>query len=94
MVNVKILDTDQELASSFSVMKQLRPHLQRDSYLHRIRKMQRDHQYRLLAVLDQKKVVALAGFRIAENLAWGRYMYVMIYNRRKASEKRICAVII
>jgi len=76
MCQIKILNDDQEILASFSVMKQLRPHLKKETYLQRIRKLEKDHQYRLVAVLEQNDVVALAGFRIAENLAWGRHMYV------------------
>ena len=76
MAKLKILSDDQEIAASFSIMRQLRPHLQEETYLQRIRRMENNFGYRLVAVLDQNNIVALAGFRIAENLAWGKYLYV------------------
>lgn len=76
MSKVKILSNDREIAASFSIMQQLRPHLKEEAYLQRIREMKNNFGYRLVAVLDRKKIVALAGFRIAENLAWGKYLYI------------------
>ena len=32
--------------------------------------------YRLAFVQDTDGVVAVAGFRVGENLAWGRFLYV------------------
>lgn len=76
MSKVKILESDQEIEMSFSIMRQLRPHLHKETYVDRIRRMQQDAQYRLVAVFDNENMTALTGFRISENLAWGKYMYV------------------
>lgn len=76
MARVKILSNDREIAASFSIMQQLRPHLKEETYLQRIRNLEKKHEYRLVAVLTQNNIVALAGFRIAENLAWGKYLYI------------------
>ncbi len=59
------------------VMRVLRPHLEADdlAVVDRIRR-QMGQGYRLLAIFDGTKVVALAGFRLQENLVFGRFLYV------------------
>ncbi len=37
---------------------------------------QRDDGYRVVASLEDGKAAAVAGFRISENTAWGRFLYV------------------
>ena len=39
MIQIKPLKDDHQIASSYSVMKQLRPHLQGDTYLQQIRRL-------------------------------------------------------
>ena len=79
MANVKILYEDQEIVSSFPIMQQLRSELERETpetYLQRVRRMEQNHHYRLVAVFDQDEIRVLAGYRIAENFVWGKYLYV------------------
>jgi ribosomal protein S18 acetylase RimI-like enzyme len=69
-------DTDTELRACFPVMQQLRPHLsdERD-FLARMRRM-RNERYRLLAALHGDTPLALAGYRLQENLVYGSFLYV------------------
>ncbi|REK52228.1 MAG: GNAT family N-acetyltransferase [Thermobacillus sp.] len=57
-------------------MKQLRPHLIEETYLKTIRQLQDEHGYRLIAIFEDGKAKAAAGFRICSSLAWGKYLYV------------------
>lgn len=71
-------ETDAELRACWPVMQQLRPHLNEgaDDFIARVRRMQRD-SYRLLAVWQGDTVLALAGYRLQENLVYGgRFLYV------------------
>lgn len=45
------------------------------SFLERVRNQERDG-YRLATLAMDGKAVAVAGFRIGQSLAWGRYLYV------------------
>ncbi len=45
------------------------------SFLERVRLQQRTG-YRLVALSEGDEPIAVAGFRIGENLAWGRFLYV------------------
>lgn len=56
-------------------MRQLRPHLAEAGFVERIA-AQRRQGYHLLAAVVAGQPAALAGFRVSENLAWGRFVYV------------------
>jgi GNAT superfamily N-acetyltransferase len=73
---VKIMKSDLEIMSTFSTFKQLRPHLTEDNFLGKIKRLQDNYGFNLVAVIENDKVKATAGYRIAESLAWGNYFYV------------------
>jgi len=69
-------ETEQDLRACYPVMRQLRPHLQDEADLiQRILRM-RQARYRLLAAWEGDEVVALAGYRLQENLIYGSFLYV------------------
>ena len=72
---VKRAETDAEIAACFPVMAQLRPHLKEADFVQRVRR-QMAAGYRLSFVEEAGWVVAAAGHRISENLAWGKFLYV------------------
>lgn len=76
MHDIRLMDTDDGIASTFPVMKQLRPHLSEETYVAQIRRLQREHGFQLAALLSDGQVRAVAGFRLSESLAWDRYVYV------------------
>jgi GNAT superfamily N-acetyltransferase len=58
----------------YPIMRQLRPQLREDAFIARIEHL-RVSGYRLAALWDPE-VKAVAGFRMQESLAWGRFLYV------------------
>lgn len=74
-MNIRIATTDTEIAACYPVMRELRPHIAEEEFLSRVRG-QESKRYRLAYVQDPNGVVAVAGFRVGENLAWGRFLYV------------------
>jgi GNAT superfamily N-acetyltransferase len=74
-MHIKLAETDAEIASCYPVMHQLRPHLSRQSFLERVRR-QMGEGYRLALLEESGLPAAVAGFRVCENLAWGRFLYV------------------
>ncbi len=72
---IRIATTDVDIMACYAVMRELRPHVAEDQFLTRIRS-QEILGYRLAFVRESEAIVAVAGFRIAENLAWGRFLYV------------------
>lgn len=74
-MNVRIATTDTEIAACYPVMRELRPHIAEQKFLSRIRS-QENEGYRLAYIQASNSVVAVAGYRLGENLAWGRFLYV------------------
>ena len=59
-----------------AVMAELRPHLDEATFVAQVRRQQREHGYRLACLENDGAVVAVAGFRVSECLAWGKFLYV------------------
>ncbi len=74
-MDIRIATTDAEIAACHPVMRELRPHVPEDQFVARVR-AQEVAGYRLACIEEDGAVVAVAGFRIGENLAWGRFLYV------------------
>jgi GNAT superfamily N-acetyltransferase len=75
MVEIAIATTDHDIQRCFPVMHQLRPHLVEAEFVQRIRH-QESQQYRLVRLEENGDVKAVGGFRLGDNLAWGRFLYV------------------
>lgn len=69
-------DTVQEKRACFPVIQQLRPHIQDGVVFLEQVERQAEQFYRLAYVEDGGVVQAVAGFRIGETLAWGKFLYV------------------
>lgn len=74
-MSIHLATTDTEIAACYSVMRELRPHIAEEQFLSRVRS-QEGAGYRLAYIQETTGVVAVAGFRVGENLAWGRFLYV------------------
>jgi GNAT superfamily N-acetyltransferase len=66
---------DREIHSCYPVMAQLRAQLQPDEFLQRVKRQAAIAGFKL-AYLADGEVKAVAGFRISESLAWGKFLYV------------------
>ena len=76
MIVIRLLQATDDILRCFPLMDDLRPHLREDEFVSRVRGQQREHGYRLAVLEEDGAVRAVAGFRIAECLAWGRFLYV------------------
>ena len=74
-MSIQIARNDPEIIACHSVMQELRPHIGADQFVLRVRR-QESQGFRLAYLTADGNVVAVAGFRIGENLAWGRFLYV------------------
>ncbi len=74
-MNILQATSDTEIGALFPVFKALRPHLIESEFVSRVRRQQ-SQGYRLSYLRDSKVVVAAAGYRILEFLAWGRVLYI------------------
>ncbi len=69
-------ETDAQLQACFAVMSELRPHLvDTAAFIDQVRR-QAGQNYRLLAAWQGEEAKALAGYRLLENLLYGRFLYV------------------
>ena len=74
-MEIRFARTDSEIISCYEVMRELRPHLSRKEFCSQIRQ-QEESGYYLVYLAEDEKPLAVAGFRISRNLAWGRFLYV------------------
>lgn len=68
-------EEDEEIARCFSVLAELRPHLQASEFVERVRRQQ-SNGFQMAFLEDDEEVKSVAGFRCGENLAMGRFLYV------------------
>ncbi|HEU0300776.1 MAG TPA: GNAT family N-acetyltransferase [Longimicrobium sp.] len=68
--------TDEQIAATFDVMRQLRPHLSRGEYVPLVRGMMESDGFLLAALADEGEVRAVAGYRIMTMLYCGRLLYL------------------
>jgi len=76
MTGIFLADDADTTRACWPVMRQLRPHLTEAEFFAQVGRQREAAGYRLAYVQHQQRVVAVAGFRIAEFLAWGRILYV------------------
>ncbi len=72
---IAIAETEQEIRDCYAVMSELRPHISREDFLPRVKKLSADTGFRLVYLQDGE-VKAVGGFRIAEWLAGGKYLEI------------------
>jgi GNAT superfamily N-acetyltransferase len=69
-------ETVAEIAASFDVMRQLRPQLDADGYVGRVRQLMSSEGLRLLTLREDGVVRAVAAYRVMDMLYCGRLLYV------------------
>ncbi len=73
---LRALSDEADVLGCFRLMRQLRPHLTSEAeFLDRWRR-QAAEGYHLAGLFDRNEPVALAGYRVQENLVHGRFLYV------------------
>jgi GNAT superfamily N-acetyltransferase len=74
-MKVEFAESDAEILSCFPIMRHLRNLESAPQFLRQVR-AQQVSGYRLAFVTEGGEPLAVAGFRLGENLAWGRHLYV------------------
>lgn len=72
---IQLAKSDAQILSCFPTLSQLRPHLEQKDFLAQVHRQQQEC-YQLVFVDIGSHVVAVAGFRISECLAYGHFLYV------------------
>jgi GNAT superfamily N-acetyltransferase len=75
-IRLSPVEDDQACLACFDVMRALRPHLADAAAFAAQVRRQAEQGYRLLAAWQDGRVVGLAGYRVQENLLYGRFLYV------------------
>ncbi len=75
-MNIQLAKTQPEIRACFHAFSELRPHLTEDAFVSQVERQMHNHGYILVYILDQGQVVAAAGYRVAEFLAWGITFYL------------------
>ena len=75
-MHIEVAETDEAIAATFDVMRQLRPHLEAQTYVQAIRQLAASDGFQLAALLDDDVVRAVAGFRVMTMLCCDRILYV------------------
>ena len=68
--------TVEEIERCYAVVSELRTHLSPESFASQVRRQQADRDYQLVFLEHGGEIVAVAGFRVMEMLAWGKVCYV------------------
>lgn len=72
---IKIAESDAEIEGCYAVMAELRPHVAEAEFVSRVTRLSEQHGFRL-AFLSDSGVKAVAGIRVAEWLAGGKYLEI------------------
>ncbi|BES82910.1 N-acetyltransferase GCN5 [Pectobacterium araliae] len=73
---LSLIDSDQDYLACFGIMHELRPHIHdAAAFVAQVRR-QAGQGYRLMAAWQSDRVMAVAGYRVQENLLYGRFLYV------------------
>ena len=72
---ISLAQEDEEIMACWPVMSQLRTHLAESEFVERV-KLQQRGGYQLCYFTEETVVHSVAGFRIIENLASGRVLYI------------------
>ncbi|MGG3466904.1 GNAT family N-acetyltransferase [Neobacillus pocheonensis] len=76
MVLIKELKNQHEWKEAFPVMKQLRTHLDEESYLELVQEAVQMEGYMMAALYENKKLVAVTGFMPMMTLYNGKFIWV------------------
>jgi GNAT superfamily N-acetyltransferase len=68
--------SDSDIERCYAVMAQLRPHVPASEFVSRVRRQMQSGGYQLAYLEEGGQVRSVAGFRIGENLYYGRFLYV------------------
>lgn len=75
-VTIKELKSTEKIIDGFTVMKQLRGHLDENTYLELVSEAKEKDMYRMFALYEQGRIAAVVGFKPMITLYYGRFVWV------------------
>jgi len=74
-IRIKVAESDREILDCYPVMAELREHLKREEFVATVKRLSEIAGYKLAYLVDGE-IKAVAGFRISEWLAAGKYLEI------------------
>ncbi|MBN3881248.1 MULTISPECIES: GNAT family N-acetyltransferase [unclassified Nostoc] len=74
-MSIKLVESDFQILGCFLVISQLRPYIEQTKFVEQVR-YQMKEGYQLAFLEVEKQAVAVAGFRISNCLASGKFLYI------------------
>ncbi|OAJ70221.1 GCN5 family acetyltransferase [Methylobacillus sp. MM3] len=75
-MNIRTAITESEIRACYPAMRELRPHLSEEVFVSQVQRQMQNHGYVLIYIAAEGEVMAAAGYRVAEFLAWGKACYL------------------
>ncbi|GAA5416510.1 hypothetical protein Pryu01_01545 [Paraliobacillus ryukyuensis] len=75
-ISISLLTSERAIRDAFTVMSELRGHLDEETYVALVKEAQGKDQYHLAALYYQNKIVAAVGFKPMITLYYGRFVWV------------------
>ncbi|MFS0615628.1 GNAT family N-acetyltransferase [Lederbergia ruris] len=72
---IKELQSASEIIKAFPVMKQLRTHLNEDTFLELVLEAKVKDRYKIFALIDEGEIVAVTGFKPMITLYYGKFVW-------------------
>ncbi|WP_310489698.1 GNAT family N-acetyltransferase [Chamaesiphon sp. VAR_69_metabat_338] len=66
----------EEITACFPVIRELRTHLEIADFITQVQRQQQQFNYQLIYLRVDDSIQTVAGFRMSESLAWGKFLYV------------------
>ncbi|WP_067727415.1 GNAT family N-acetyltransferase [Oceanobacillus damuensis] len=76
MLVMKELLSKDEIIEAYPIMRQLRTHLDENTYLELVMDAKEKDSYKIFALVDAGKIVAVTGFKPMITLYYGRFVWV------------------
>lgn len=73
---IQELKSKEEMRAAFPIVKQLRTHLDEPAYLRLVEEARQKDNYRMFALIEDNKIVAVTGFKPMITLYYGRFIWV------------------
>lgn len=86
-VRMLIAQSSNEIAACYSIISELRPHLQEKDFLNTINRLTRSAGFKLAYLIDEN-IKAVAGYRISEWLHSGKYLEIEGLITRQAERSK------
>lgn len=73
---IALVESDEEILNCFAVISDLRSHIKPDEFLPTIKRLIENAGFQMAYLADGGEIKAVAGFRISEWLAAGKYLEI------------------